>query len=85
MQLLARYKTTVLSNPTIDITIHRAILWQNIAKMNEAKRELVIQQYLAAHYAEYNGHLPYNGVIKGYQFTIKQRNEMVDTIEYDLP
>ncbi|MGP5545713.1 MULTISPECIES: hypothetical protein [Psychrobacter] len=53
--------------------------------MSEAKRELVIQQCLATHYAEYNGHLPYNGVIKGYQFTIKQRNEMVDTIEYDLP
>ncbi|MGP5203411.1 hypothetical protein ACTXKB_11690 [Psychrobacter aquimaris] len=75
----------MLSNTTIVITIHRAILWQNIAKMNEAKRELVIQQCLATHYAEYNGHLPYNGVIKGYQFTIKQRNEMVDTIEYDLP
>ena len=75
----------MLSNPTIVITIHRAILWQNIAKMSEAKCQSVIQQCLATHYAEYNGHLPYNGVINGYQFIIKQRNEMVDTIEYDLP
>lgn len=62
-----------------------AYLPQNIAKMNAAKRELVIQQCLAAHYAEYNGHLPYNGVINGYQLIIEQRHEMVDSIEYDLP
>ena len=49
------------------------------------KRNDIVQRCIYEHYAEYNGHLPYNGVINSYQFIIKQRHEMVDTIEYDLP
>lgn len=56
----------------------------NIAKMNEVKRKLVIQHCLSEHYAEYNGHLPYNGVIKGYRLTIKQRDEIIGRVEYGL-
>lgn len=62
----------------------KVYLPKEIAKMNEIERKAIIQRGIAAHYAEYNGHLPYNGVIKGYRLTIEQQHEIIDRIEYEL-
>lgn len=62
-----------------------AYLPKDIAKMNEAERESIVQKCIDEHYKKYTGNLPYDGVIKGYRLTIKQRNEIVDRVEYGLP
>lgn len=49
------------------------------------KRNDIVQRCIDEHYAEYNGHLPYNGVIQGYQLIINQCHEIINRIEYDLP
>lgn len=53
--------------------------------MNDSERESVVQKCISEHYKKYHGNLPYDGMIKGYQLIIKQRNEIMDRIEYELP
>ncbi len=62
-----------------------AYLPKNIAKMNDAERESVVQQCIDEHYKMYNGNLPYDGVIQGYRLITKQRNEIINRVEYGLP
>lgn len=62
-----------------------AHLPENIAKMKDTEREAIVQQCIEEHYQKYHAHLPYNGVIKGYRLVIKQRNEIIDRVEYGMP
>jgi len=62
-----------------------AYLPKNIAKMNESEREPIVQKCIDEHYKKYHGNLPYDGVIKGYRLITKQRNEIIDRVEYELP
>lgn len=55
------------------------------AKLDDATRESVIQDSICEHYQQYEGSLPYDGVIKGYRLTIEQNNHVVDHAEYGLP
>ena len=62
-----------------------AYLPENIAKMNDSEREVIVQQCIEAHYQAYQGQLPYDGVIKGYHLVTKQLNEIVDRVDHELP
>lgn len=62
-----------------------AHLPENIAKINDSEREAIVQQCIEEHYQKYHGHLPYEGVIKGYRLILKQRNEIIAKVEYGLP
>ena len=62
-----------------------AYLPEDVAKMDNVEREAIIQKCIDEHYKKYHGNLPYDGVIKGYRLTVKQRNEIVDRVEYGLP
>jgi hypothetical protein len=62
-----------------------AYLPEDIAKMNESKRESIVQKCIDEHYKRYNGQLPYNGVITGYRLITKQHNEIIDRVKYELP
>ena len=55
------------------------------AKLSEAQREAVIKKGIREHYWQYKDNVPYEGVLKGYQLTISQNNEMVDKVRYKLP
>ena len=55
------------------------------AKLDDATRESVIQDSICEHYQQYEGSLPYDGVIKGYRLTIEQNNHVVDHADYGLP
>ena len=56
-----------------------------IAKMNESERDLIVQKCIHAHYKKYKGNLPYSGEINGYRLSVKQRNAIINRIEYGLP
>ncbi|BBI67316.1 hypothetical protein PKHYL_15070 [Psychrobacter sp. KH172YL61] len=45
----------------------------------------MIQDSICEHYQQYEGSLPYDGVIKGYRLTIEQNNHVVDHADYGLP
>ncbi|WP_201555531.1 hypothetical protein [Psychrobacter sp. 72-O-c] len=62
-----------------------AYLPKNIAKMNESERESIVLKCIDEHYKKYHGNLPYDGVIKGYRLITKQRNEIINRVEYGLP
>jgi len=62
-----------------------AHLPENIARMTETEREVIVQKCIDEHYKNYNGNLPYGGVIKGYWLTIEQHGEVINKVEYGLP
>ena len=55
------------------------------AKLDDVQRKSVIQDSICEHYQQYEGSLPYEGVIKGYRLTIEQNNHVVDHADYGLP
>ncbi|MGE6246228.1 hypothetical protein ACQKCF_09530 [Psychrobacter proteolyticus] len=55
------------------------------AKLDDAARESVIRDSIFEHYQQYEGSLPYDGIIKGYRLTIEKSNHVVDHEEYGLP
>ena len=55
------------------------------AKLSEAEREALIKKSIREHYRQYEGNVPYDGVLKGYKLTIMQNDEMVDKVRYKLP
>lgn len=55
------------------------------AKLNEAQRNTVIKKSIREHYRQYEGHVLYDGILKGYQLTISQNDEMIDKVMYKLP
>ena len=55
------------------------------AKLSDEQREAVIKKIIREHYRQYEGNVPYEGVLKGYQLTIIQNNEMIDRVIYKLP
>jgi hypothetical protein len=55
------------------------------AKLDEAERESIVQEGICEHYQQYEGHLPYDGIIKGYRLTTEQNNTVVDRVTYGLP
>ncbi|WP_372843894.1 hypothetical protein [Psychrobacter sp.] len=58
---------------------------ENIARMTETEREVIVQKCIDEHYKNHNGNLPYGGVIKGYWLTIEQHSEMIGKVAYGLP
>lgn len=62
-----------------------AYLPESIAKMSGIERESIVQQSIDEHYKKYDGHLPYDGVIKGYWLITKLRNEVIERVAYGLP
>lgn len=56
-----------------------------IAKISAAECEKIVQKHMNMHYKKYNGRLPYDGVIQGYQLTVTQRQEVLDSKAYGLP
>lgn len=44
------------------------------------KRNDIVQRCIDEHYAEYNGHMPYNGVINSYRLIVKQRHDIISRI-----
>ncbi len=63
----------------------RVQLPSGFAKLSEAEREALIKKSIREHYRQYEGNVPYEGVLKGYQLTISQNNEIVDEVMYKLP
>lgn len=63
----------------------RVHLPSGFAKLSEAEREALINKSIREHYRQYEGNVPYEGVLKGYKLTISQNNEMVDKVMYKLP
>ena len=63
----------------------RVQLPSGFAKLSEAEREALINKSIREHYRQYEGNVPYKGVLKGYQLTIMQNDEMVDRVIYKLP
>ena len=63
----------------------RVQLPSGFAKLNEAERKAMIKKSIREHYRQYESNVPYEGVLKGYQLTIMQNNEMVDRVRYKLP
>ena len=63
----------------------RAHLPSGFAKLSEAQREALIKKGIREHYRQYEGNVPYDGVLKGYKLTISKNNEMVDKVMYKLP
>lgn len=57
----------------------------DIVKMNDSERELVMHKCINAHYKKYDDNLPYDGIIKGYRLIVKQGHAVVDRTEYGLP
>ena len=55
------------------------------AKLSEAEHEALIKKSIREHYRQYEGNVPYEGILKGYQLTIMQNDEMVDKVMYKLP
>ena len=55
------------------------------ADLNEAARDVIVKDNICKHYRQYEGHLPYEGIIKGYRLIIEQNNKVVDRVEYGLP
>ena len=55
------------------------------ADLNEAARDVIVKDNICEHYRQYEGHLPYEGIIKGYRLIIEQNNKVVDRVEYGLP
>lgn len=62
-----------------------AYLPEDIAKMNESGLKSIVLKCIDEHYKKYHGNLPYKGVIKGYRLITKQRNEIIDRVEYGVP
>jgi hypothetical protein len=58
---------------------------RGFAKLDEAERESIVQEGICEHYQQYEGHLPYDGRIKGYRLTTEQNNTVVDRVTYGLP
>ena len=63
----------------------RVQLPSGFAKLSEAERKAVIKKSIRAHYRQYEGNVPYDGILKGYQLTISQNDEMADKVMYKLP
>ena len=63
----------------------RVHLPSGFAKLSEAEREALIKKSIREHYRQYEGNVPYEGILKGYQLTISKNNEMVDKVMYKLP
>ena len=63
----------------------RVQLPSGFAKLSEAEREALIKKSIREHYRQYEGNVPYDGVLKGYKLTIMQNDEMVDKVRYKLP
>ena len=63
----------------------RVQLPSGFAKLSEAQRNTVIKKSIREHYRQYEGNVPYDGILKGYKLTISQNNEMVDKVMYKLP
>ena len=55
------------------------------AKLNESERASVVKKSIYEHYQQYEGNLPYDGMIKGYQLITEQHNEVVNSVKYGLP
>lgn len=55
------------------------------AELNDAERDSIIKESIGEHYQQYEGNLPFDGIIKGYRLTTEQKNETVDKVEYGLP
>jgi hypothetical protein len=60
-------------------------LSSDFTKLDKAERESLIQESICEHYQQYEGNLPYDGIIKGYRLTIEQNNHVIDRAEYGLP
>lgn len=63
----------------------RVQLPSGFAKLSEAERKAIIKERIREHYRQYEGDVPYDGILKGYQLTIMQNDEMVDKVMYKLP
>ena len=66
-------------------SLAKVTLPNNVAKLDKVTRESVIQDSIYEHYQQYDGNLPYDGIIKGYRLTIEQDNHVLDRAEYGLP
>ena len=63
----------------------RVYLPSGFAKLNEAERKAIIKENIHEHYRQYEGNVPYDGMIKGYHLTIERNNEVIDRVKYRLP
>lgn len=55
------------------------------AELEEAERDLIVKESICEHYQRYEGDLPFDGIIKGYELLTEQNNKVVDSLEYGLP
>ncbi|MGP5493768.1 hypothetical protein ACTXMK_04835 [Psychrobacter celer] len=53
--------------------------------LDERERKAAIKQSIREHYRQFDGHLPYNGVIQGYQLMVLQQDEVIEKVAYGLP
>lgn len=84
----------------VDFTFTRGVDWMSreaisrfshvylpngFGAMTEAERESVIQQSICQHYQRYEGNLPYEGVINGYQLIAERNDYIIEREAYGLP
>ncbi len=55
------------------------------AELEEAERHVIVKESICEHYQRYEGNLPFDGIIKGYELMTEQNNKVVDSLEYGLP
>ena len=55
------------------------------AKLNESERASIVKKSIAKHHQQYEGNLPYDGLIKSYQLITERHNEVIDSVKYGLP
>ena len=53
--------------------------------MTEVERESVIQQRICQHYQQYEGNLPYEGMINSYQLIAERSDHVIERKAYGLP
>ena len=53
--------------------------------LDERERKAAIKQSIREHYQQFDGHLPYNGVIQGYELMVLQQDEVIEKVAYGLP
>ncbi|MEN6668790.1 hypothetical protein AAJP47_00265 [Psychrobacter sp. B38] len=58
---------------------------EGFAELNDTERHLTAKESIGEHYQQYEGNLPFEGIIKGYRLIAEQKNETVERVEYGLP
>ncbi len=57
----------------------------DFAELEEAERHLIVKESICEHYQRYEGGLPFDGMIKGYELMTEQNNKVINSLKYSLP